>query len=946
MPRIINFEGRRITVPDDASDQEIEGILSGSDAAQPQGMSNVDYTSAMQDMSAMSTPPITQPQGNGGLYVAQQANRGLADVVGAPVDLASAGINLGLAGADKLAGLFGGGVDARISEPVFGSDWIANRAADVNQAVTGNAPVQADDVSGTARLLGAGARGATSAAAGAMGLASAPAQVAGQGSRLLGGLTQPYASGAGATIARDAIAGAGAGIGAQSYDEFAPQAVQDSSFSPIAKTLAALMGGVGAAGLSSVAEGTVKGIGNLGRNIIQGSEDAASPINPTTGQRYTRTEMDQAARVAQNMPTNRAQALANIDEGAQDFAQFANKSETPTTGMLADDIGMSIQENVLRARDPQRFVERDTARRSLASDRLDASTPRGAEGRNFTNEATRQYDDTLNAARQQVDDVTGRQATAQADLARQNADLGEFRTRQPETSAKLAQEFNTQHSAAQAQKNALYNSVDDATPVAGQELYDDLAAVRESVPRAAQSGTDYATVNNRLDGLLRQVNPETGEATIRDLTYGDLKILRADVNAARKEAVAAGRDVTYLDRVGNVLSQRIDEINPEAAANYRENFAPRFRTGRAGEYVNQTKAAARTGNESSATRPSEFGGKFLSKPEDAAALQRAVDVNGNPVTAQNATEWMLGDLAKSGVLTDKADLRFDKFKQWADRNKGVIDQFPAVRERVDQELARAQSGSKLSKELADEVNAARANLRTTEDQLRRSALQNAVGNSPENAVAGIMGSGDPEKRMAEMVDKLKGNKDATDGLKAATRDWIKNKAGTTAANVGEGDTVRLSRAKLDTLFKQHEKTLAKIYTPEEMNSLRQAHKLLDVEKRLDVKSTAGSDTFNKFMADKGAREAQLNRALEAGLKGYFGVLKGGGVYRTIKLALSSLPDGTKGVSDILFEMQFNPELAKHLLTRDVKDIGSPAWNGKLLKLLAIDRGAQENVEAK
>jgi hypothetical protein len=30
---------------------------------------------------------------------------------------------------------------------------------------------------------------------------------------------------------------------------------------------------------------------------------------------------------------------------------------------------------------------------------------------------------------------------------------------------------------------------------------------------------------------------------------------------------------------------------------------------------------------------------------------------------------------------------------------------------------------------------------------------------------------------------------------------------------------------------------------------------------------------------------------------------------------------------------FDPELAQHLLTRDVKEVGGPAWNAKLATLL-------------
>jgi len=946
MARIISFEGRQISVPDDATDAEVQGILNSSPSAAPAAPEATQSPQMVQGLAQLSTATqnhqIPKEPASSGLYVAQQADRGLADVAGLPVDLMTAGVNLGLTGADKIAQLFGGNVDTRISDPFMGSDWIANRASDVNEAVTGNEAIAPDQVGPGARLAGAGARGASAALFPGLGLATKEAQ----GVKALTDLAKPYASSAGATLARDAVAGAGAGVGQETYDQYAPDMVKDSFLGPLLKAAASLMGGVGAAGLENVAEGTIRGTGNMGRNAIFGKADPAAPVNPATGQPFNRTEMDQAATVAQQMPSSRAQTVANIDDNAREFSQFAGPGEIPTTGMLADDIGMGMQENILRAKDPQRFAERDANRRSLASSKVDASAPKNADPRAFTGEATRQYDETLGTARQGVEDATAAQTAAQTDIQRQNTDLREMGARQPQASERLASEFDTQHRAAQTEKNARYASVADDTPVDGEALYADLQAAQDGVPRAARSGTDYSTISGRIANLMEDVNPETGDRTIRDLTYGDMKVLRAEVNQMRQNAIASGGDVTYLDRIGNMLSQRIDETNPEAATFYRDEFAPKFRTGKAGEYVNQTKRAAKTGNESSATRPSEFGNKFLTKPEDAASLQRAIDVNGNPVTAQNASDWMMGDLAKSGVLTDNAEIRFDKFRQWADKNRGTIDQFPAVRQRVDQELARAQQGQRVSSQLGQEVAAARTNLQTTEGELRRSALQSAIGNSPENAVASIMGSGDPEVRMAEMVQKLSGNKEASDGLKAATRDWIKQKAGVTSKIVGDADATRLSRANLDKLFTQHEKTLSKIYTPEEMNALRQAHKLMGAEAKLDVRATAGSSTLDKMNMQLKSDEQRKLRVLEAGLKAKFGVLKGGGVFRTINLFLSSLPDGNRGLSDLLFEMQFNPELAKHLLTRPLKDVTSPTWNAKLNKLLAVGAGARESNESR
>jgi len=908
-------------------------------------------------------PPVNQGV-DAPLRVLQQGNRGLADAVGAPVDMVSMGLNAGAFGVDKIAELFGGNFDARIEKPVLGSDWIADKVSGAYEAVGGNI-VPEEAVSPGVDIAAQGARGAAAALPVAFGLASAPVQASGK----LPALAKPYGSEAGATLTRDAVAGAGAGVGQAGYDEFAPQEIQDSFAGPFLKALSSIIGGVGAAGLESVAEGSVKGLANAGRNVAVGAGDPSAPVNSATGKPFTRTEMDQAAQVAQAMPSQRGQAVANIEEGARDFAQFATPAETPTVGMLSDDIGMAVQENVLRARNGQRFAERDAARRGAASRQVDQTAPAGADGRNFTNEATRQYDETLNTARSTVDDAAAREAAARTDLQRQNADLEGFRAGQPQVSRAMAEDFDAERQAARQQKNDLYDAADPKAPVDGRFLDEAVSRIDKEMPDAERMNPGpYAEIAGRVRRLtsetisgdeaasaidptrLRQ-NPDGTVTIVKDITWGDLKALRAQVSEARKAAVTAsgqsvagsGADVQRLDQLNKVLGKLADEINPEAAKNYREEYAPRFKEGRAGEYGAAVDRATRTGGESSATRPSEFGDKFLRKPEDAASLLRATP-GGR--TEQNARGWMLGDLAKSGVLTDNAEIRFDKFKQWADKNRETISQFPELAETVDQELSRAQRGGALSKQLAQEVADARAGLKTTETELRRSALQSAIGNNPENAVASIMGSGDPETRMAEMVQKLSGNKDATNGLKAAVRDWVKDKAGTTAGIVGDPDATRLSRANLEKLFNKHEKTLAKIYSPDEMNALRQAHKLMSAEAKLDIKTTAGSNTFDKVMAAQKTDVDQRKRMLEAALKAKYGVLKGGGVFRTINLFLSALPDGNKGLEDLLFEVQFNPDLAKHLLTRPVKDVNSPAWNSRLNTLMGVVAGARESTEGK
>jgi hypothetical protein len=83
------------------------------------------------------------------------------------------------------------------------------------------------------------------------------------------------------------------------------------------------------------------------------------------------------------------------------------------------------------------------------------------------------------------------------------------------------------------------------------------------------------------------------------------------------------------------------------------------------------------------------------------------------------------------------------------------------------------------------------------------------------------------------------------------------------------------------------------------------------------------------------------RPLELALKGWYGILKGGGVFRTVKVAMKTLRGNTSDtVEQLVTRAMFDPELAATLLTRDTAKVGTPSWNAELQKLI------RRNVTAK
>jgi hypothetical protein len=120
-----------------------------------------------------------------------------------------------------------------------------------------------------------------------------------------------------------------------------------------------------------------------------------------------------------------------------------------------------------------------------------------------------------------------------------------------------------------------------------------------------------------------------------------------------------------------------------------------------------------------------------------------------------------------------------------------------------------------------------------------------------------------------------------------------------------------------------------------MNALRQAHKLLKPQAYLKQAGTSGS-------VYEAGKSEQAWRLLEGGLKAKYGVLKGGGVLRTIRIFAATLPNRDEAVQDIIVRLHFDPELAQHLLTRPLADVHTPVWNKRLNRLLALAAGGRES----
>src|SRR5690606_39058105 len=137
MARVVEFEGRRIEVPDDATDDEVAEILSSQPAAPAaEAAAPAAPAAAPADDSSWlkSILGVADYADNTGAHMLDQGVGGVAALLGAPVDLVNAG--MGLVGLPTS------------QEPFLGSSFIEDligAPADIARAATGAEEVVPQD---------------------------------------------------------------------------------------------------------------------------------------------------------------------------------------------------------------------------------------------------------------------------------------------------------------------------------------------------------------------------------------------------------------------------------------------------------------------------------------------------------------------------------------------------------------------------------------------------------------------------------------------------------------------------------------------------------------------------------------------------------------------------------------------------------------------------------
>lgn len=888
---------------------------------------------------------------------AQGVGKGLTDIVTGPFDLVAGAQNAIVSGINRLAG-----TNIPMATP---ASKLVEKAVDA----TGLPVIDPATMSRSEKLAyDANRFGTQAVGTGAM-LAQRAPQVAASVTRsatlpgrVLDRMARPYTEAPARTLVGDTIGGVGAGVAVNAADNYVPDDAivlghyVGHGLKDVTNVLAPLAGASGA----NTLQAGVETLGNVIRKLASKtftSAPAPIPLNPATKRPYSNSDVERAAVKIQSAATGAPRALAqDIRESAAALAKPEEggtplqASAMPTSGLLSRDPGLIAAEQGARLKSSPDFVKRDQNVKAAAAERVEAMRDPEADLGAVMRRAAEARIERMNAAETDVLQREG--AVSSLDQIRRDqgqpfsavANNGAKANASRRLDRALVEET---YIPARAEKNRRF----DTAPGRNEQLpADDVFGAIDRIRAGANNlapGTLPEDFMRRLNALRPQMiehPPESGQV----INVGgpgtalgaDLADLRKFIGPAQQQAQARG-NFDLADNLGRLRTaiNRTIEAAPgyaDANANYR-GFAERFRPEPNDPMAKFTRAIDRGGQNADgelnrgATPPSETASSFLSSPEAAATLPRALQ--GSP--AMTAGETALRDHYRSSfamsALNADGTINPIRASAWADNHADILAQFPAIRREFDNLVAQARRGEQMHSQARADLEAARTARNATEAEVDRSVIGTLIREDPREAASSILNDkyGGP-KKLDEINALVRNDAQAQRGWKAAVSEVLADKVQGTRQ---VGETLEVQFARLAKEFKDNEALLANTFGPEEMNNLRQAHKILSYFKEAEKRATVGSDTAEKINIPGWAQLA---------VRHFKGDLAGGGLIKRFKLLLEMLPSNKQNADEIIHMAWFDPNVAAYLLERPIKNPNVPQYNIDLRRLIAAANASREN----
>lgn len=939
--------------------------------AEPTGALAAARNAAFEQGPPAPAPSALDRTGRALKLGVQNVGDGIANTVGMPIDLLSAAGNLATLGANKALGTS----VPPIENPAMGSQHLKGLARSLMGSV-GMEPVPEAEMSpferyagkaidfGTQNALTGGmlaaaapVRAASVKAAGDAAKAGGQAVLPGSVPRATDRLLAPYTGeNVGRTLAGDVAVGAGAGVGTEAARSLMGDGV-------IAELVGALGGGM-AAGAATTAAGHVGNIAKRAFDSFTGKGVDQELFRATGGSlRASPAESLDAAKLLQGEIANAggdpAASLGRLTANRSEL-QGAGMQALPTPAALAEDAAMMAREKAARNSNPAKFINMDRAQQSGLRDMMDGTVSPNADDARFTAEMAAQRAAQEQASAASVQAAIAREEAARAQNVAQAAPVQAAADTRGQASQNLDKAIvQREYIPWRDEKNAAFNQLDPDRniPVDSEALTNAAQGVRQRANELVNPSEQMPTEFMRrvealapdlrleqsplLDQFGRNIQREVNDGGNGTAALGDVVDVRKYLNTAQQRAKQAG-NFDLANAIGDLkrTANRTIEQHPAAAqANdiYREGAAA-FRGGPGDPMGNFTKAIDRDKSRST-TPPSATGDTFLrpGEPEAAASLNRVLARAADPTEANTAVrQFFLADMA-STLDTKSGTLRADALRAWRQKWGQTLDQFPAVKAEVDDWLSKAQQGELLTGKAANDVKAASEAAKRDADDISRGALGLATDADPDRIVQSALNRNDAGKVFDDLLSRTANNPEARDGLKKLVQKHLVDSVTNPAPQkTAAGDTRNpVSFAKLDSLLTDHGDILAKLYTPQEMNSLRAIHKAMGLKNLEAVNARTGSNTASDTTM-RAALNGPFGAALRTGFRGLFGAFKGGTNYSMLRDSLALIPSARGTAEKIVAEALTNPDVAAHLLGRKIME-QAPPWANWTLYTTAADR---------
>jgi hypothetical protein len=294
-----------------------------------------------------------------------------------------------------------------------------------------------------------------------------------------------------------------------------------------------------------------------------------------------------------------------------------------------------------------------------------------------------------------------------------------------------------------------------------------------------------------------------------------------------------------------------------------------------------------------------------------------------PAATAALRDYLRSDFAMSALNADNT-VNPIRASSWLRSYADVLTQFPAVRRELDEIVDTARRGEQMSAQARADIDAARVARNATEADIERSAIGTLLHADARDVAQKLLSGGyGSEKKLDEIVSLVRNDAAANRGWKAAVAEVLANRVQSTRQ---VGETLEVQYARLAKEFKDNEAILAKTFSPEEMNNLRQAHKLLSYFKEAEKRATVGSQTAE--------RVGLIPQSVQLAVRHLYGDLKGGGIIKRFKIMMEMLPSGRQGAEEIVHAAWFDPNLAAFLLERKLPNPNATFSNVPLRRLIA------------